>query len=393
MSEKLFAPGGQGPRLAIVAGEASGDLLGADLIRAVKARLPEARFAGIAGPKMKAAGAHSLVPMEKLAVRGYLEVLKHLPELLGIRRKLKRAIREERPDLVIGIDAPDFNLGLERAAREAGMTTMHYVSPSVWAWRMERLKKIGRAASHVLLLFPFEAAIYRDARIAATYVGHPLADQFPLAPDRDAIRELLDLPKAGLVFALLPGSRVSELEMHAELFVETAKKLHERYPEARFLVPLVTRETRKLFEETIWRLDAGELPFRLMFGHAHEAMMAADAILVASGTAALEAMLAKRPTVVTYRISRLTYWIVKRKLKIPYVSLPNVLAGEKVVPELLQHDATPDKLSSQLIEFIENKEASAALAARFTELHESLRCGGAERAADVIVQLLQGRGA
>ncbi|GAA5785764.1 lipid-A-disaccharide synthase [Chitiniphilus shinanonensis] len=390
MNNRLFDGPGAGPKLAIVAGEASGDLLGADLIRAVRERMPDARFAGIAGPKMMAAGAHSVVPMSKLAVRGYAEVLKHLPELLGIRRRLKRAIAEERPDLVIGIDAPDFNLGLERAARSAGLTTVHYVSPSVWAWRAERLKKIGRAASHVLLLFPFEAAIYRDAAIPATYVGHPLADQFPLAPDQKAIRELLDVPEKALVFAFLPGSRVSELEMHAELFVRTAKLLAERYPHAQFLVPLVTRETRRLFEDAIWRLEAQQLPFRLMFGHAHEAMMASDAILVASGTAALEAMLAKRPTVVTYRISGFTYWLVKRKLKIPYVSLPNVLAGERIVPELLQHDATPEKLSAQLAAFIDDSAASATLVERFTQLHESLRCGGAERAADAIVALLRG---
>ncbi|UXY14305.1 lipid-A-disaccharide synthase [Chitiniphilus purpureus] len=389
MSDTLFAPGGKGPRVAIVAGEASGDLLGADLIRAVQRRLPDARFAGIAGPRMIAAGAHSIVPMAKLSVRGYIEVLRHLPELLGIRRRLKRAIVKERPDLVIGIDAPDFNLGLERAAREAGLQSVHYVSPSVWAWRAERLKKIGRAASHVLLLFPFEAAIYREAGIPATYVGHPLAAQFPMVPDQAALRELLDLPEKRLAFALLPGSRVSELEMHAELFVRTAQLLHGRYPEALFLVPLVTRETRRLFEDAIWRLGAQDLPFRLMFGHAHEAMMAADAILVASGTAALEAMLAKRPTVVTYRISRITYWLVRRKLKIPYVSLPNVLAGERIVPELLQHDATPEKLSAQLAAFIEDPEASAALTARFAQLHESLQCGGAEQAAEVIVSLLQ----
>ncbi|XZG68863.1 lipid-A-disaccharide synthase [Chitinibacteraceae bacterium HSL-7] len=387
----LFEGARRGPRVAIVAGEASGDLLGAELIRAVHARRPDIEFAGVAGPKMMASGARSIVPMEKLSLRGYWEVIRHLPELLGIRKRLSRAIAQARPDLVIGIDAPDFNFRIEADARRAGLRTVHYVSPSVWAWRAERLKKIGRAADHVLLLFPFEEAIYRGAGIPATYVGHPLAEVLPLVPNRAELREQLGVPDDATVIALLPGSRQSELDMHATLFVDTIKQLAERYPDARFLVPLITRQTREQFERAIWAAGAQELNIRLMFGHAHEAMMVADAALVASGTAALEAMLAKVPTVVTYRISRITYWIVKRKLKIPYVSLPNVLAGEKMIPELLQDDATPEKLTAAIAAMIDDKDASEALRARFTELHHCLLAGGADAAADALIAMLEQR--
>ncbi|WP_051710522.1 lipid-A-disaccharide synthase [Andreprevotia chitinilytica] len=388
MTYRLFEPGGAGPRIVIVAGESSGDLLGAQLIAALKTRYPSARFAGIAGPKMLAVGATSVVPMETLAVRGYAEVIKHLPRLLGIRGKLKSAIRKEKPDLVIGIDAPDFNLNVEAAAKAAGIPAIHYVSPSVWAWRAERLKKIGQAVSHMLLLFPFEEAIYRQAGIPATYVGHPLADMMPLAPKQAEIREVLDVPNRRTVFAMLPGSRQSELELHAPLFVETAKKLFERYPDALFLVPLITRETRLQFETEMWKQGAQELPFRMLFGHAHEAMQAADAILVASGTAALEAMLAKRPTVVTYRLTGLTYRMVKKKLRLPYVSLPNVLEGRFLVPELLQQDANVDNLVQALSNFIDDKRLADALAERFTQHHEALRCNAAERAAEAVAGVL-----
>ncbi|BCL75188.1 lipid-A-disaccharide synthase [Jeongeupia sp. HS-3] len=391
MNDRLFEPGSRGPRIAIVVGEASGDLLGSQLILALKARLPGAQFSGIAGPKMMAAGARSVVPMESLAVRGYLEVLKHLPRLIGIRRRLKKAILAERPDLVIGVDAPDFNLGLEAAAKAAGIPTVHYVGPSVWAWRPERLKKIGAAVSHILLLFPFEEEIYREAKIPATYVGHPLADLMPVVPDQAALREQLDISSGGPVFALLPGSRQNELEMLGALFVETAKRLYERFPDATFLVPFITRETRQYFESEMWRQGAQELPFRLLFGHAHEAMQAADAILVASGTAALEAMLAKRPTVVTYRITDFTYRMVKRKLRLPYVSLPNVLEGRFVLPELIQHEATAENISQALANLVLDKRLASKLAACFTEHHEALRCNAADRAAEAVIRLLGAR--
>ncbi|KPC55224.1 lipid-A-disaccharide synthase [Amantichitinum ursilacus] len=388
MIDRLFPQAGGHPRIAIVAGEASGDLLGAALIEALRQRLPNAIYSGIAGPRMKAEGAHSVVPMEKLAVRGYAEVIKHLPELLRIRRELKDAILREKPDLVIGIDAPDFNLGLEAACKAAGIPVVHYVSPSIWAWRSERLKKIGQSVSHVLLLFPFEEALYRQAGIPATYVGHPLADQFPLQPDQPALRETLGVPVASTVFAMLPGSRQSELALHAALFVETARKLFERYPSAVFLVPFITRETRDMFETEMWKQGAQELPFRLMFGHAHEAMQASDAIVVASGTAALEAMLAKRPTVVTYRLTNFTYRMVRKKIKTPYISLPNALAARFVVPELLQYEATADNIVQAVSNMIDDKRFAAQINACFTEFHEQLRCGAADRAADAVVKVL-----
>ena len=388
MTYRLFESGGSGPRIVVVAGESSGDLLGAQLITALKAHYPNARFAGIAGPKMLAAGARTVVDMDSLAVRGYVEVIRHLPRLLRLRRKLKAAIRAERPDLVIGIDAPDFNLNLEAAAKRVGIPAVHYVGPSVWAWRPERLKKIAKAVSHVLLLFPFEPQLYQQAGIPATYVGHPLADMMPLVPNQDEIRETLDIPPGKTVFALLPGSRQSELALHAELFIKTAQELYERYPNAIFLVPLITRETRLQFETEMWRLGAQELPFRLLFGHAHDAMQSADAILVASGTAALEAMLAKRPTLVTYRLTGMTYRMVKKKLRLPYVSLPNVLEGQFLVPELLQHDATVDNLVQVLSNFISDKRYAAELSARFATHHDALRCGAAVRAAEAVAGVL-----
>ncbi|MDN3575996.1 lipid-A-disaccharide synthase [Chitinimonas viridis] len=388
--QSLF-DGHSGPRIAIVAGEASGDLLGASLIEAVRRRMPNVRFAGIAGPKMQSAGATSLFPMDKLAVRGYVEVLKHLRELLGIRSQLRAACLAERPDLFIGIDAPDFNLGLERKLKDGGIPTVHYVSPSIWAWRGERIHKIKAATSEVLCLFPFEKALYDAVGAKATYVGHPLADEMPLSVNRAEVRETIGLPQNQLVFSMLPGSRVSEVEFHAELFIETARLLHSRYPLAQFLVPLVTRETRDLFDTARYKYKALDLPLRLMFGHAQEAMQAADANLVASGTATLEAMLAKQPLVITYKLSDTTYKLVKKKMRLPYVGLPNVLSGRFVVPELLQHEATPANLAQALGNYVDDRRLAQSLHALFTEQHEALRQDAAERAADAVVAYLRGR--
>ncbi|MFC4161553.1 lipid-A-disaccharide synthase [Chitinimonas lacunae] len=384
-------PEGHGPRIAIVAGEASGDLLGASLIAAIRRRLPDARFAGIAGPKMQGLGAVSAYPMERLAVRGYVEVLKHLRGLLAMRAELRRRLLDARPDLFIGIDAPDFNLGLERPLKEAGIPTLHYVSPSIWAWRGERVHKIKAATDEVLCLFPFEPPLYEAVGGRASYVGHPLADQMPLQPDPAVCREQLGLAPGQLVFGMLPGSRISEIEFHAGLFIETARQLHERYPTAQFLVPLVTRETRNLFETELYRRDAQHLPIRLLFGHAQEAMTAADVNLVASGTATLEAMLAKRPLVITYRLSQTTYRMVKRKMRLPYVGLPNVLAGRFLVPELLQGEATPDNLVQVLSNLVDDPALAKRLEARFGELHGRLRCDAAERAAEVALAWLERR--
>ncbi|MGZ5037271.1 MAG: lipid-A-disaccharide synthase [Usitatibacter sp.] len=371
-------------RVAIVAGEASGDLLGAALIRAVRARWPEVEFFGIAGPKMIAEGARTLYPMEKLAVRGYVEVVKHLREILGIRSGLSHTLLRERPDLFIGIDAPDFNFGLEKKLKARGIPTIHYVSPSIWAWRSERIHSIAKAVDRMLVIFPFEEPIYRKAGIPVTFVGHPLADAMPQEPDRREARAQLRLPSASVPIALLPGSRVSELELHADLLIQTARELLKRRPELHFFVPLATRETRDYFERRIYALDARELPITVLFGHARLALHASEAALVASGTAALEAALARCPMVITYRLNKLTHWLVKRKLLLPYVGLPNILAGEFIVPELLQDDATPPNLAQALGNWLDNKTARERLRERFARLHADLAKGHDER----IVQAL-----
>lgn len=377
-------------RVAIVAGEASGDLLGAALIRALKARWPALEFEGIAGPKMEAEGARSLYPMEKLAVRGYVEVLRSLREILAIRRGLARRLLDGKPDLFIGIDAPDFNLALEARLKAAGVPTVHYVSPSIWAWRPERIRTIGRSVDRMLVMFPFEEAIYRDAGIAVDYVGHPLADAMPLVPDRAEARAQLRLPPSAVPVALLPGSRVSELELHADLVIDTARRMAAARPELRFFVPLATRETRELFERRLYEREARELPITVLFGHARLALQAAEVALVASGTATLEAALARCPMVVTYRVKPLTRWLVKRKAILPYFSLPNVLSGEFIVPELLQEDATPENLAQAMGNWLDNRIAREALRRRFDEIHRRLAAGHDERVVRALMPYLSG---
>jgi len=375
--------------IAMVAGEASGDLLGSHLMEALKQDMPGVRFIGIGGPKMQAAGMEVLFPMEKLAVRGYVEVLRHYLEILGIRRKLRTQLISSPPDLFIGVDAPDFNLGLELALKQRGIPIVHYVSPSIWAWRGERIHKIKRAVSHILALFPFEAPLYEKAGVPVTYVGHPLADMLPDMPDRSAMREQMRLPKQARVFALLPGSRQSEVRQLAKTFIETAKLISQKLPEAQFLVPLASRETRIIFENMQWKLEAQDLPITLLFGHAHDAMIAADGVLVASGTATLEAALLKRPMVITYKMPGFTYWLSKRKQYQPYVGLPNILAGKFVVPELLQEDATPENLAQALLNVVNDKDAVAQLEETFTEMHQTLRQNTAQKAAAAILPYLR----
>jgi lipid-A-disaccharide synthase len=375
-------------RVAIVAGEASGDNLGAALIKALKERWPDTEFYGIAGPRMVAEGARALYPMEKLAVRGYVEVLKHLREILAIRAGFARTLLADKPDLFIGIDAPDFNLGLEAKLKAAGVPTVHYVSPSLWAWRPERIHSIGKSVDHMLVLFPFEEEIYRKAKIPVTYVGHPLADEMPLEPDRREARAQLRLATSHVGVALLPGSRLSELEFHADLLIETARELHAKRPELRFFVPLATRETRDYFENRLYKLDARELPITILFGHARLALHACDAALVKSGTATLEAALARCPMVVTYRVSRFTYWLVMRKSVLPFVALPNILENEFVVPELLQEEATAGNLAQALGNWLDNKTARERLRGRFASLHESLAKGHDGRVAQALAPYL-----
>jgi lipid-A-disaccharide synthase len=379
-------------RVAIVAGETSGDMLGAALIRAVRERNPGVEFYGIAGPKMMAEGATTLFPMEKLAVRGYVEVLKHFREIWGIRSQLTRRLLEDRPDVFIGVDAPDFNFWVETRLRAAGIRTVHYVSPSIWAWRPGRIHGIKRAVDRMLAVFPFEEAIYEKAGIPVSYVGHPLADQMPLQPDRDGARSQLRLPQGGPAVALLPGSRMGELEAHADLMIDTATRLHKERPELRFFVPLATRETRDYFEARLYAREAHELPLTILFGHARLALHAADVALVASGTATLEAALARCPMVITYRVPALTYWLMKRKALLPYVGLPNILAGEFVVPELLQEDATPANLAQALGNWLDNKEARTRVRERFAAMHESLARGHDERVAHALQPYLSPNG-
>ncbi|MBI5436674.1 MAG: lipid-A-disaccharide synthase [Nitrosomonadales bacterium] len=374
--------------IAMVAGEASGDLLGSHLMEALKQVMPEVRFVGIGGPKMQAAGMEVLVPMEKLAVRGYVEVLRHYLEIVGIRRKLRAQLISSPPDLFIGVDAPDFNLGLELALKQRGVPIVHYVSPSIWAWRSGRIHKIKQAVSHMLTLFPFEAPLYEKVGVPVTYVGHPLADMLPDMPNRNAMREQMRLPMHTRVFALLPGSRQSEVRQLAATYIETAKLILHKLPDAQFLVPLASRETRIIFENMQWKLEAQDLPITLLFGHAHDAMIAADGVLVASGTATLEAALLKRPMVITYRMPGFTYWLSKRKQYQPYVGLPNILAGKFVVPELLQEDATPENLAQALLNFVNDKGAVAQLEDTFTGMHLTLRQNTAQKAAAAILPYL-----
>jgi lipid-A-disaccharide synthase len=374
--------------IAMVAGEASGDLLGSHLMQALQQVIPGVRFIGIGGPKMKAAGMQVLFPMEKLAVRGYVEVLRHYREIVGIRKKLRAQLISSPPDLFIGVDAPDFNLNLELALKKRGIPTVHYVSPSIWAWRGERIHKIKRAVTHMLTLFPFEAPLYEEVDVPVTYVGHPLADMLPDNPKRNVMREQMRLSSQRKVFAFLPGSRQSEVKQLATTFIETARLILEKLPDACFLVPLLSRETRLIFEEALYQCEAHDLPITLLFGHAHDAMIAADGVLVASGTATLEAALLKRPMVITYKMPAFTWWLSKRKKYQPYVGLPNILAGKFVVPELLQEDATPQNLAQALINLVADQQAVAELEDMFSGMHFRLKQGTAHKAAQAILPYL-----
>jgi len=374
--------------VVMVAGEASGDLLGSRLIETLRRRVPAAKFAGIGGPRMIAAGFDSWFPQEQLAVRGFVEVLRHLREILALRGQLARRILADRPQLFLGIDAPEFNLGLERRLKAAGVRTAHMVSPQVWAWRRGRVRSIGRSVSQLLVLFPFEEALYREAGIGVSYVGHPLADEIPEQVDRAAVRAELRLPARAKVVTVLPGSRQSEIEMMADVFIEAAKLIARASPEVRFLVPLVTRETRELFEQAVYRRDARELPLSLLFGHARDALAACDVALAASGTVTLEAALSHRPLVIAYRVAPLSATIARWLVRVPYIGLPNILCGEAVAPEFLQEDATPENLAQAVANLLADEPVRRRIEHRFERLHHELRCDAAERAADALVPFL-----
>ena len=378
-------------RVGMVAGEASGDQLGAHLIAALKARGRPMEFAGIGGPRMMNQGLVSHFPMEKLSVRGYSEALLHFREIFSIRSRLVSGMLAERPELFIGVDASEFNLGLERKLKDAGIPTIHYVSPSVWAWRGWRVRRVARSVSHVLVMFPFEAPLYEKIGVPVTYVGHPLADIIPEVPPRDEARAQLRLPAGKLIVALLPGSRRSELKYMANTFVLAAHRFRQEVHDVHFVVPTVTRETRDLFERALYENQRTDLPLTLLFGHSHEALAAADLALVASGTATLETALFKTPMVITYRQSPLSWNIMRSMAYLPYVGMPNVLAGERLVPELLQDQATPEGLCAALINLLRDGDAQRRQRERFAEFHQLLKRNTAERAADAVFQVLDGR--
>ena len=375
--------------IGIVAGEPSGDFLGAQLIASLRKRMPDLQFVGIGGPRMQAHGMQSWYPMERLAVRGYIEVLRHYAGLVAMRSQLKSRLLGAAPCLFIGVDAPDFNLSLEAGLKRRGIPVIHYVSPSLWAWRGGRIRAMARSVDHVLALFPFEEQLYRKQGIAATYVGHPLADAIEPGDWTRWGRDQLRLPNGGKIFALLPGSRVSELNFHADLFVKTALRISNRMPDARFIVPMVSRETRVMFEAAQYNAQANDLPFTLLFGHAREAIAAADAVLVASGTATLETALYRKPMVITYRMSPSSWSLISRMRYQPWVGLPNIVAGRFLVPEILQDEATPENLAQALLNVCLDPEIQRCLPEHFGQMHELLRRDASERAADVAMTWLR----
>jgi lipid-A-disaccharide synthase len=374
----------------MVAAEASGDLLAAHLIAALKARRPQLRFSGIGGPKMIAQGFVSDVPMDRLGVRGYAEALKHYRGIMAVRRALAARLLKERPAVFIGVDSSDFNLDLAKQLKDAGIPAVQYVSPSIWAWRGWRLRRIARSVTHLLAVFPFEPALYEKAGLPVTYVGHPLADDIPMEPDKAKARVELRVPAGRRVLALLPGSRRSELHYMADLFVLTARRLLQDLPDAHFIVPTASRATREMFEMALRRHEAMNLPLTLMFGHSHEALAAADIALVASGTATLETALFKTPMVIAYRQSPVTWALMKRMLYLPYIGLPNILAGERLVPEFVQDKATPGALANALLDLLQDPVMQRRQIDRFREIHAVLKQDTAQKAAAAVLAVMDG---
>ncbi|WP_313686017.1 lipid-A-disaccharide synthase [Pantoea sp.] len=375
--------------IALVAGETSGDILGAGLIRALKARHPDARFVGVAGPRMQAEGCEAWYEMEELAVMGIVEVLERLPRLLKIRRDLTQRFTELQPDVFVGIDAPDFNITLEGRLKRAGIRTIHYVSPSVWAWRQKRVFKIGRNTNLVLAFLPFEKAFYDRFNVPCRFIGHTMADAMPMQPDKQAARRDLGIADDAICLGLLPGSRGAEVEMLSADFLRAAQLLRQRYPTLEIVVPLVNAKRREQFEQ-IKAEVAPELPMHLLDGKGREAMIASDAAILASGTAALECMLAKCPMVVGYRMKPFTFWLAKRLVKTPYVSLPNLLAGRELVKELLQDECQPEALAAALEPLLHAGPERDALLNTFNELHAQIRWNADEQAADAVLEIAHG---
>ena len=373
-------------RLAIVAGESSGDQLAAGLVAALRDAGVDPTVEGIFGPETEALGFESGYPMERLSVMGLFESFGRYPELIPQRARMAEAWLRNPPDVFVGVDAPDYNLSLELKLRRAGIRTVHYVSPSVWAWRRYRIRKIARAVDRMLTLFPFEADFYRDAGVPVSFVGHPLADRIPLQPDRSGARRELGLDEAETVVALLPGSRTSEVSFLAAPLLDTALWLQRRRPHLRFVVPLVNDVTQACFDGALQRRHRG-LDLVRTRGHARGVMAAADCALLASGTATLEAMLLKCPMVITYRTTEATYRIMKAMFHVQHVGLPNLLAGRGLVPELLQAQALPERLGPAVLTLLEDTRARRELKRVFTAMHEALRGGASAAAAKAVLEV------
>ncbi|OOF37360.1 lipid-A-disaccharide synthase [Rodentibacter heidelbergensis] len=378
--------------IALVAGEVSGDILGAGLIRQLKIHYPHARFIGIAGPRMLAEGCETLVDMEALSVMGLAEVVKHLPHLLKIRKKVIQTMLREKPDVYIGIDAPDFNLDVELKLKANGIKTIHYVSPSVWAWRQNRIHKIAKATHQVLAFLPFEKAFYDKFNVPCRFIGHTMADAIPLKPNRAEACQFLNIDPTQRYLAILVGSRGSEVEFLAEPFLKTALLLKAQFPDLQFLVPLVNEKRRQQFE-AIKAKVAPDLAMHLIDGNARQVLIAAQATLLASGTAALEAMLCKSPMVVGYKMKPLTYLLAKRLVKTDYISLPNLLANEMLVPEMIQENCEPALLAERLAVYLSDEESAVknrhVLIQRFTDLHQQIQCDADKQAAQAVIDLLE----
>ncbi len=377
--------------IGLVAGEPSADQLAGALLRALHALEPDARVSGLGGPEFVAAGGQAIAPMDAMAVMGLIEVITHLPRLLALRSTLARHFLTQRPQVFVGIDAPDFNLDLELRLRRSGIRTVQYVGPSVWAWRRNRLRKIAQAVDRVLVLFPFEQSFYDAAGIPCTCVGHPLADAIALTPDRDGARQRFGLDTKDIVVALLPGSRRAELAQHGSIFLQTADWIAQRCPEARFVVSLKDETGLDLLRADLQRLGLNRLPIQMHNNRTHDALAAADVALVASGTVTLEAMLFKCPMVVTYRMHTLSYQILRRLVSIKHVALPNLLCGAEVVPELLQDQCRPERLGAEVLRWINDMRACGELRRLFTQQHEQLRCGASARAAAAILATARGQ--
>lgn len=369
--------------IALVAGEASGDILGAGLMAALKQQHPNIQFIGVGGPKMEAEGLASMFPMERLSIMGLVEVLGRLAELVKRRAKLVKDIIAAKPDVFIGIDAPDFNLGIELKLRKAGIKTIHYVSPSVWAWKQKRVFKIKKACDLVLTLFPFEAKFYEKHEVPVCFVGHPLADTIPLQIDRETAKCELGIAQGDLVVALMPGSRGGEVSRLAPVFLETAVIISKQYPQAKFVLPCANQQRKEQVEEL---LKAYQLPITLLEGNSRQALAACDVVLIASGTATLEALLYERPMVVAYKLAPLTFWIAKRVVKTPYISLPNILAGRLLVPEMIQDKAEPEALFNELQPLLEGN--SKEQTDNFKAIHLALRQNASAKAAEATLKLI-----